>query len=198
MFGEKLRKLRTSKHMTQQELAKILRISSSTIGMYEQNRRSPDIETLKIIADYFQCSTDYLLDKEKDLEDINFPNRLKELRLEKGLTQIELSKYLNIDKTTYTHYEKGTIAPDIKTLKSLANYFNVSVDYLLRNSNDKVVPNYKNDTPSEKISKLIKENNIRTLAAHFDGKDITDDDVEDIKNFIEFVVEKRKKRGKND
>jgi transcriptional regulator with XRE-family HTH domain len=62
MFGEKLKKLRTDKNMTQQELAKILKISSSTIGMYEQNRRSPDIETLKKIAQHFNVSVDYLLD----------------------------------------------------------------------------------------------------------------------------------------
>ncbi|CAB1242374.1 Transcriptional regulator [Clostridiaceae bacterium BL-3] len=76
MFGEKLKKLRTDKNMTQQELAKILKISSSTIGMYEQNRRSPDIETLKKIAQHFNVSVDYLLDntdtRESEIE-INIP-----------------------------------------------------------------------------------------------------------------------------
>lgn len=127
---------------------------------------------------------------------MDISHNLKKLRLEKGLTQIELSKNLNINRATYAHYETGRREPDIETLKLLADYFNVSVDYLLGNSDIKTTPNSKEDTPAEKISKLVKENKIGTLAAHFDGEDITDDDVEDIKNFIEFVVEKRKKKNK--
>lgn len=121
---------------------------------------------------------------------------LKKLRTEKGLTQEELSKNLNINRATYAHYETGRREPDIETLKLLAKYFNVSVDYLLGNSDDRTTLNPKEDTPYEKISKLVKENEIKTLAAHFDGEDITDDDVEDIKNFIEFVIQKRKKKNK--
>lgn len=56
-----LRKLRENKGITQAELGKVLSISPSTIGMYEQGRRSPDYETLKKIADYFGVSTDCLL-----------------------------------------------------------------------------------------------------------------------------------------
>ena len=42
MFGQNLKKLRTSKNLSQSKLSKILGISSSTIGMYEQGRRFPD------------------------------------------------------------------------------------------------------------------------------------------------------------
>lgn len=62
---------------------------------------------------------------------------LKKLRNEKGITQNELSKALNINRATYAHYETGRREPDIQTLKLLAKYFNVSVDYLLGNINDK-------------------------------------------------------------
>lgn len=56
-----LRRLREDKGITQAELGKILSISPSTIGMYEQGRRSPDYDTLNKIADYFGVSTDKLL-----------------------------------------------------------------------------------------------------------------------------------------
>ena len=60
-FGEQLRTLRNSQKMTQKELANMLGISPSTIGMYEQNRRIPDIKTLTQIASIFEVSLDTLL-----------------------------------------------------------------------------------------------------------------------------------------
>lgn len=61
-FGDNLKKLRQEKGLRQKDLAKIIGVSSGAIGMYENNKRAPDFETLKKIAKYFQVSTDYLLD----------------------------------------------------------------------------------------------------------------------------------------
>lgn len=122
--------------------------------------------------------------------------RIKNLREEKSITQLQLSKILNIGNTTLSQYESGKRVPSDSIKKAIADYFNVSIDYLLGRTDIKNTPNFEEDTPTEKIAKLVKENKIETLAAHFDGEDITDDDVEDIKNFIEFVVEKRKKKNK--
>lgn len=57
--------------------------------------------------------------------------RLKELRKLKELTQEELAKNLNIQKMTYNGYENGKHEPSIQTLCSLADYYNVSLDYLV-------------------------------------------------------------------
>lgn len=88
---------------------------------------------------------------------MDIAHNLKNLRLERGLTQIELSKNLNINRATYAHYETGRREPDIETLKLLADYFNVSVDYLLGNSDYKIAPSSKVDTPVEKISKSLND-----------------------------------------
>ena len=60
-FQNILKMLRTSKGITQDGLAKALKISRSTIGMYESGSREPDFETLELIADYFNVDIDYLL-----------------------------------------------------------------------------------------------------------------------------------------
>ena len=60
-LGEIIRSLRDINDITQKELADKLSISPSTIGMYEQGRREPDITTLTHIATYFNVPTDYLL-----------------------------------------------------------------------------------------------------------------------------------------
>lgn len=60
-FQNVLKSLRTSRGLTQDELSKIIKISRSTIGMYESGAREPDFETLELIADFFNVDTDYLL-----------------------------------------------------------------------------------------------------------------------------------------
>ena len=60
-FGDRLKELREEKELKQAELANLFNISPSTIGMYEQNRRTPDFALLNSIADYFGVSIDYLL-----------------------------------------------------------------------------------------------------------------------------------------
>ena len=62
-FEESLKALRTSKQMSQMELAKQLKTSKSSINMYERGEREPGIETLEKIADYFNVDLDYLLGK---------------------------------------------------------------------------------------------------------------------------------------
>ena len=74
MFGQNLKKLRTSKNLSQSKLSKILGISSSTIGMYEQGRRFPDQTILTKIADFFDVSTDYLLGRNPQNHPTEFNN----------------------------------------------------------------------------------------------------------------------------
>ena len=57
--------------------------------------------------------------------------RLKELRLEKGLTQKQVAEYLHIATTTYRFYEKNKRRIPTLVFKELADLYDVSVDYLL-------------------------------------------------------------------
>jgi len=62
MFADVLRNLRKAKGLSQEELASIIGVSKSTIGMYEQGKRIPKADaTLKKIADYFNVSIDSLM-----------------------------------------------------------------------------------------------------------------------------------------
>lgn len=57
--------------------------------------------------------------------------RLKELRTEKELTQKQLAEKLNINSVTYLHYEKEQREPPLSLLADMAEFFGVTVDYLL-------------------------------------------------------------------
>lgn len=63
-------------------------------------------------------------------------NRLRELRKKRGINMREAAAQLNIPYTTYVNYEKGDREPNLKMLITLANFFSVSVDYLLGKSDD--------------------------------------------------------------
>lgn len=58
-------------------------------------------------------------------------NKLKRLRLRRNLQQKDLVEYLKVAKSTYSQYESGKSNPDYETLKKLAVFYNVSIDYLL-------------------------------------------------------------------
>lgn len=57
---------------------------------------------------------------------------LAKLRKERGILQKELANYLNVTVATISNYEKGVHAPDYETLIKLADFFDVSTDYLLQ------------------------------------------------------------------
>ena len=60
-----------------------------------------------------------------------FGQRLKELRLQKSLTQKDVADYLKITVTAYQNYEYDKREMGITSLTTLSHYFNVSVDYLI-------------------------------------------------------------------
>lgn len=60
--------------------------------------------------------------------------KLKELRKEKGLTTVQAAALFKVSKSTYNYWENGVFEIDFEKLKEIANYFEVSIDYLLGNS----------------------------------------------------------------
>lgn len=59
-----------------------------------------------------------------------FHERLKYLRKNNNITQKTISNYLGIHINSYQKYEQGTREPNFDTLLNIADYFNVSIDYL--------------------------------------------------------------------
>ena len=62
---------------------------------------------------------------------MEFKERLKALRKQKGITQSDLANILNYGYTAVSNYESGRNEPSIKDLKKIAEFFDVSLDYLL-------------------------------------------------------------------
>ena len=86
-FGDRLRKLRTSMHISQEKLGELCGVSRSTIANYEVHRNMPDDIIKYKLCEIFDCSMDYLMcrtdkkstESELDDEDINFVKNIKKL-----------------------------------------------------------------------------------------------------------------------
>jgi transcriptional regulator with XRE-family HTH domain len=61
----------------------------------------------------------------------SFPSKLKKARKDTGFTQIEIEKELNIPRSTLANWEIGRTQPDIESLGILADFYEVSVDWLI-------------------------------------------------------------------
>lgn len=107
-----------------------------------------------------------------------FKNRLISLRKEKGLSQYEVADRLGFSRGKLANYEQGTRQPDYDTLTKIAEYYDVSVDYLLGRTDKK---NYQ------------EEENL----FFFDMEGLTDEEINDIKEHIEFVKWKSNQEKKD-
>ena len=91
--------------------------------------------------------------------------RLKELRKKKGLTLEELAKEIGVTKATISRWESGERGLKISQLQKLADYFNVSVGYLLGNTDmpRDIVKNYNYKQEINSFIKDLEESNYKNL-----------------------------------
>ncbi len=99
----------------------------------------------------------------------HFNENLRVARERKNMTQKDVADNIGVAKSTYSLYESGNREPNVQTIKKLADLLNVSADDLLG----------LNQEPT-------------TIAAHFDGDDFTEDELDEIRQFAEFVKNRKK------
>ena len=105
-----------------------------------------------------------------------FAERLKELRKQAHLTQVELAKRLGIGQSSYADWERGKKKPTQENLVKIAQILNVSVDYLVGNSENK-------DEDLDNIELLFRMN----------SKGLTEEEKKVFKKeLIEFMEERKK------
>ncbi len=132
MFANRLKKLRSERGLTQKELGDIVSLSKQAISGYEHGSRNPDPQTLHKLADFFNCTVDYLLgrtnSKKIDLVDILESDKLPVAVGSDPITQTQRLKVLHVldnsdqpDKPTNHVPILGTIKAGIPIL-SEENY----------------------------------------------------------------------------
>lgn len=99
--------------------------------------------------------------------------RYCQLRDSKGLKDADVAKATGITKSTFSDWKSGRSKPKYEKLKKIADFLGTTADYI--------------KTGEEK--EAGKPN---TLAAHFDGDEFTEEELDEIKKFAEYVKSKRK------
>lgn len=103
-----------------------------------------------------------------------FGERLRKLRKTKTkYTMKEFGRIFNLAESTISGYETGSRKPDMETIQRFADYFDVSIDYMIGRSDSK--------------EETVKEN-----LFYFNREGLTDEDIEHLKEHIEFLKKKSK------
>ena len=120
-----------------------------------------------------------------------FPERLKKLRLEKELTQDELGKILNYGRTAISGYELGRNRPSHEVLCKFADFFDVSVDYLLCKTDSIECAVIDGDD----VPQPLRDIGIHTIEILKEAKEagLSENDIAEI---LEFHIKQRKKQNK--
>lgn len=112
---------------------------------------------------------------------MTFTDKLERMMAEKRINRAELSRQSGVPYTTIVNfYEKGTDNIKLSTLKKISDYFNCSLDYLVDDNVTDPTPVYE----------------IETIAAHHEGNEWTDEELEEIERFKEFVKMRRAQKEK--
>lgn len=98
MLGEQLLKLRKARGLKQRDMSKMLGISTSAYGFYEQGKREPELKTLEKLADFFDVSVDALLGRAPVL---TLPERQADAKLLPEEAQGELDIFVDYLKHKY-------------------------------------------------------------------------------------------------
>lgn len=110
--------------------------------------------------------------------------RISELRESNNLTQEELAKNVGITRASLSHYETSRREPDFDTLTKIADYFQVSLDYLMGRTDD---PHQTVSAPVQQFTESLElsdEKILERFTLKVDGRELTP---EEAKRFIAFV-----------
>lgn len=124
--------LRKNKALTQLEIAGEVGLSQKVISTYERGDREPTLKNLIKIAEYFSVSMDDLLLKDLCSQGSMLARNLRYLRNREGLSQDDMAKLLKVSKSNMSKYESGAVELSNQGLINVSEFFNVSVDDLLK------------------------------------------------------------------
>lgn len=107
-----------------------------------------------------------------------FSVRLKAMRKDRKETQEDIAKLLKIQRTTVGEYERGNICPPMDKMKVLADHFEVSVDYLMGNTNFQTAEERNEESPhdvSKAMKRILEDLQQNRHALTFDGEILDDE-----------------------
>lgn len=134
-FLERLQDLLNENNLSRLQLSKKIRISFETLNGYFNKGFYPEFGIAVKIAKYFNCSLDYLMGlsdeyNNKETNSLSFIKTVKMLIKENNISIEKLMNAINLGETNFYRWQRGNNTPSMSSLIAIAQYFNVSLDYL--------------------------------------------------------------------
>lgn len=118
--------------------------------------------------------------------------RLKKLRQERGILQRQLAEILKITQQTISLYESNKREPDAETLSKIADFFGVTIDYLLGRTDN---PNPTEDsTIDDEIMAIMRDLGPDITLQFYDLKGMSDEEKENLKIFLQGLKARRESK----
>lgn len=136
-FGERLGELLFEKRLNEKQFAEKLGICVSSVSVYLQGKSMPTVASLVKMADYFNCSTDFLLGREEENKSVKFrpcppfSEQLLFLKKHFKCSAYQIYHNTNIAKSSYYEWLSGESQPLLDNIIKLAEHFDCSVDFIL-------------------------------------------------------------------
>ena len=136
-FAESLSELIMQAGLTPSEFAKHIDCGKGTVSRYLNAQKMPSIPLLICMADFFNCSIDYLLGRETEKYDYifypcpTFQMRLPKLREDLHINKYQLQKRTGITESSIYDWQRGNTNPRLDNLIKIADTFDCSIDFIL-------------------------------------------------------------------
>ena len=132
-LGQAIRDNRVRLNMTQAELADRIGVSQKVVSKYEKGICRPSIENVAVLAHVFGIAVDDLLGGSTDIpeREVTFFERLEHLIRNNGTTPNKLLTDLRLSRNSLVCWRKRGTIPSAEVVADIAEYFGVSIEYLL-------------------------------------------------------------------
>ena len=131
-LAQNLKYLREKRGMNQKDLSVSLGLSQAAVGNWESGSRTPDIETIIKLAQFFDVTLDDFILRELRAPVPKYAENMIFLRKKHGMKQMDIAKLLDVSNATYCKYEIGMINIGIDKISKLADFFGVTMDQLIK------------------------------------------------------------------
>lgn len=153
-----IRKLRQEACFTQKQLAALLDVKQNTVSYWEQDKTTPDNDTIAKIADLFHVTTGYVLGEEDERPNPRIiGNNLKHLMNQNGTSAEKVCSDLNFNRSDFDNWIEGKEIPDTESFKKLQDYFWASQTFLVNAHNFNKTSNSDSETKPDFMARYLQE-----------------------------------------
>ncbi|MDF2683974.1 MAG: hypothetical protein K0R47_5164 [Brevibacillus sp.] len=202
-MGRRIRAAREEKGLTQDELANKLGVKNrASVANYEAGRTVPPGDVIRELANILNIDSDYILARDyASKSHIDISDAIKEERLKHGYSQQQLAQIVGVSQKQISNYEAGLVMVPFDVIDKLMDAFDISYQAFLNRYNmwdGYVHPEFDGDVDKQiafekaRDEDAMSESPPQTIAAHFDGDDLTPEELEEIREYAKYLKSKRK------